>query len=111
MEKNTGTVAVSAVFDNPDRLLLSGSTGNIRITNENNNAIVIPQSATVKIQDKYLVYKVIDGKAKSMHVTVDNYNNGTDYIVMSGISEGDIIVADGVGLVREGMDITVNNKQ
>ena len=105
VDRNTGAVALRAVFDNADKLLLSGSTGSVQITNANNQVIVIPQSATVKLQDKYLVYKVVDGKAQSAQITVDVNNNGKDYIVLSGLNDGDTIIADGVGLVREGMDI------
>ena len=46
-----------------------------------------------------------DRKAGSAQRQVANNNNGTEYIVLSGVKEGDVIVADGVGLVREGMDI------
>ena len=105
VDRNTGSVAMRAVFDNSNRLLLSGSSGNVQITQLHNDVIVIPQAATVKIQDKYLVYKVEDGKAVSAQIQVANNNNGTEYIVLSGLKEGDVIVADGVGLVREGMDI------
>ncbi len=105
VDRKTGSVALRAVFDNTDKLLLSGSMGNIQITNQNNDVVAIPQSATVKIQDKYLVYKVLDGKAQSAQISVAPSNNGIDYIVLSGLAAGDVIVADGVGLVREGMEI------
>ena len=109
VDRNTGSVALRAVFDNPDKLLLSGSSGNVLITTKNENVIVIPQSATSKIQDRYLVYKVIDGKAQSAQIIVANENNGKEYIVLSGLNEGDVIVADGVGVLREGMVITTSN--
>ena len=105
VNRNTGTVALRAVFDNAERILLSGSSGNIQITTEHSDALVIPQAATLKIQDKYLVYKVVDGKAQSAQITISPANNGKEYIVLTGITEGDTIVADGVGLVREGMEI------
>ena len=105
VDRNTGSVALRAVFDNPEKLLLSGSSGNIRINNENSEVIVIPQSATVRIQDRYLVYKVVDGKAQSSQISVSASNSGNEYIALSGLIEGDVIIADGVGLVREGMTI------
>ena len=67
--------------------------------------MVIPQSATIRLQDRILVYKVIDGKAQSALVTVAPVNNGREYIVLNGLNIGDEIVADGAGLVREGMEI------
>ena len=106
----TGSLGLRAVFNNPEKMQLSGSSGNVQIHNINNNVIIIPQSATVKIQDKCRVYKVVDGKAKSEQITVSPHNNGTEYIVISGLNEGDIIVSDGVGLLREGMNINLNKE-
>ena len=105
IDRNTGSVSVRAVFDNAERLLLSGSSGNVQINGIWEDVIVIPQSATVKVQDKYLVYKVTDGIARSEKVEVLPDNNGTEYIVLSGLNTGDVIVADGTGLIREGMEI------
>ena len=53
------------------------------------------------------MYKVVDGKATSAPVSVTRVNGGQEYIVDEGLSEGDIIVAEGVGLLREGTPIKV----
>lgn len=100
----TGTVQVKALFSNPDRELLSGTIGNVVITT-NNNAIVLPVTSTVEIQDKTIAYRLENGKAKATYLTVDRLNDGNYFIVREGISVGDTIVAEGVGSVREGMDI------
>lgn len=73
--------------------------------NKYNGVIVIPQSATVTLQDKLIVYRVVSGKAVSTAVSVAPYNDGRTYIVLSGLKPGDEIVADGAGLVQEGMAI------
>ena len=54
-----------------------------------------------------LVYKVVDGKAQSAPVSVTRVNGGQEYIVNDGLKEGDVIVAEGVGLLREGTPIKV----
>lgn len=70
-----------------------------------NNVIVIPQAATFELQDKILVYKVVDGKATSTNIEVAPNDNGTEYIVTNGLKTGDVIIADGAGLVREGTPV------
>lgn len=95
-------VRMRAVFDNPDGMLISGSSANIAIPYEKENCLVIPQEATYEVQDKIFAYKVVDGKAVSTLITVFGINNGKEYIVESGLSEGDTIVATGAGLLREG---------
>lgn len=63
---------------------------------------MVPQVATFELQDKVYVYKIVDGKASSVMIDVEKINNGREYIVKSGLVPGDVIVAEGVGLLREG---------
>ena len=106
IDRSTGSVTLRAVFPNRDRILLSGSSGNVQIPTMYNNVILIPQAATMRIQDQFLVYTVVNGKAQSAQISIATENNGKEYIVTEGLNEGDVIVSDGAGLVREGMEIT-----
>ena len=38
-------------------------------------------------------------------------NNGTEYIVESGLNSGDVVIAEGAGLVREGTIIESQTTQ
>lgn len=106
VDSQTGSIAVRATFPNPNRLLRSGSTGNLLLPFHKMDCLVIPQEATYEIQDKVFVYRVVDGKAQSTEVKLFPINNGTEYIVESGLMRGDVIVAEGAGLVREGSVVT-----
>ncbi|WP_302459663.1 efflux RND transporter periplasmic adaptor subunit [Parabacteroides johnsonii] len=105
INRSTGSVSLRADFPNPDRLLHSGATGNIQMVSLYENVMLIPQSSTVFLQDKTIVYKVVDGKAVATPITVNPSNNGREYIVEGGLNVGDVIIAEGAGMVREGMDI------
>lgn len=107
VDRNTGSATLRARFPNGSRLLHSGTTGSIKLPSIYRGAIVIPQSATLKIQDKLIVYKVKDGKAVQSFIKVVPRNNGTDYVVTEGLTAGDIIIANGVGMVREGQQINM----
>jgi membrane fusion protein (multidrug efflux system) len=102
---STGAVSLRASFPNRGRLLRDGGSGQVVIPSIVKNAIVIPQAATYELQEKVFVYKVIDGKAHSTQVSVLSQNNGVEYIVLDGLQVGDVIVAEGAGLVREGATI------
>lgn len=106
VDRSTGSVQLRAVFPNAERMLHSGSTGNVVMPNVRNNVVVIPQTATFELQDKIYVYKVVDGKASSSMIAVDKISDGREYIVLSGLEPGDVIVAEGVGLMREGTPVT-----
>ena len=105
IDRQTGTVSVRAVFPNKARLLHSGASGSILMPSTYKDCIVIPQEATVKQQDKIIVYKVVDGKAASTLIQVADVNDGRTYIVTGGLSVGDEIVSKGAGLIREGMQV------
>ena len=105
VDKATGTVSLRAVFSNPDGRLMSGGSANINIPYTRTGVIVIPQEATFEIQDKIFTYRVVDGKAASTQIKVFKINNGREYIVEEGLNEGDVIVAKGAGLLREGTPV------
>lgn len=107
IDQTTGSIQFRAVFPNPGRLLHSGGTGNVIITRTNKDCIVIPCSATFEIQDKVYVYKVVDGKASSSMIRVRKGGNGQEYIVESGLTPGELIIAEGVGMLREGTPIKI----
>ena len=106
----TGAVQIKALFPNPERELLSGSIGNIVLRNPQTDAITIPMTATVELQDKIIAYRLKNGRAEAAYLTVDRLNDGNRFIVKEGLSVGDTLIAEGVGLVREGMSITPKNE-
>ena len=109
VEKNTGTVVVRASFDNPDGLFRNNSNGTIQIPYPIKNAIVIPQEATFDIQDKIFVFKVEDGVAKVASVDILPYHDGQSYVVTSGLKTGDVIIAEGAGLLKDGQRVKLKN--
>ena len=111
ISETTGAVSIRAVFSNRNHLLRNGGSGTIVIPMTLNNCIAIPQSATYELQDRIFVYKVIDGKASASEIHVTPQNNGKEYIVTSGLEVGDIIVAEGAGLIKEGTPIKSRSEQ
>lgn len=103
VNSTTGAVQIKALFPNPDRELLSGTIGNVILQGLNVDAILVPMTATVELQDKIIAYRLKNGKAEAAYMTVDRLNDGNYFVVRQGLSVGDTIIAEGVGQVREGM--------
>ena len=102
----TGSVQMIARFPNPQRLLKSGASGSIVVPRSDNNAIVIPQSVTVEVQDKVFAYLWgKDNKVKYTEIKVDTQNDGKNYIVLSGLKAGDKYVTNGITKLTDGMEI------
>ncbi len=109
VDAQTGSVGVRATFPNPDKLLMNGGTATVLITQRQTGCIVIPQSATFEVQNKRFAYKVINGKATSTAIRAKAIDGGKSLMVISGLTEGDVIISEGAGLVREGATVHVNN--
>lgn len=106
INSSTGAYSLIAHFANPERLLKSGGAGQIIIPCTDNHAIVIPQEATVSVQDKLFVYKVgKDNKVYYTEIKVNPQNDGNTYIVTSGLSVGDRIVVKGLTKLSDKMKI------
>ena len=109
VDRSTGTVQVRATFDNPEKLLLSGSTGYVVIPTVFKDKIVVPVTATVQMQDKFKVYIVDkDNIAHEQLVSTEPLSNGKEYVIKDGLKVGDVIVAEGAGMLRDGQDIKPN---
>lgn len=102
IDKTTGTVSMRAVFNNSDMRLMSGGQANVIVPYYRSQCIVIPQEATYEIQNRIFVYKVVNGKAVSTPIKVFGINDGKEYIVEEGLQAGDVIVAEGAGLLKDG---------
>jgi membrane fusion protein (multidrug efflux system) len=105
VDPSTGAVSVRAVFPNPNHLLRNGGTGTVVISTQREGAIVIPQTATFELQNKVFVYRIIDGKTAQTEIKVATLDDGISYIVEDGLAEGDIIIAEGAGLLKEGVEV------
>jgi len=104
VDTRTGAISVRTSFPNTG-VLRNGGSATVVIPYERKDCIVIPKTATFEIQDRVYVYKVVDGKATSTEIAPFKIDSGTQYIVESGLKAGDIIVAEGAGLLREGAPI------
>ena len=107
VDSQTGAVTLRATFPNSGHLLHNGGSATVVVPTHRQQCIVIPQEATYELQNRSFVYRVIDGKTKATAVTLFPQNNGKEYIVEEGLNAGDTIIAEGAGLLKEGMEVKV----
>jgi membrane fusion protein (multidrug efflux system) len=104
-DPTTGTTQFRAEFVNPEGILRSGSSGVVRLPIEQNDVMLVPQNAVFEVQGKYTIYVVGAGnKVKSTIIEV-NGTSGLDFIVKSGLNEGDVVVIEGASKLRDDMEI------
>jgi membrane fusion protein (multidrug efflux system) len=101
-DKTTGAITLRASFNNPQGLLRSGNTGKIRLSLSHKDALIVPESATIEMQDKVFVFTVADSnKVKKVPITIIG-KNGENYLVKDGLKAGDEIVLSGIDHLQEG---------
>ncbi|MCR9228197.1 MAG: efflux RND transporter periplasmic adaptor subunit [Flavobacteriaceae bacterium] len=101
----TGSVTLRADFDNPNRLLSSGSTGKIKVPSNYENVFVIPQFATVDLQGTKMVFVLNDDNSVSTVPLQIKAQTNTAFIVEEGLEAGATIVTEGVSKLKSGQAI------
>jgi len=104
-DKNTGAITLRASFPNPQGLLRSGNTGKVQLSLLHKDALIIPESATIELQDKVFVFALADSnKVKKQLITIVG-KSGNNYLVKDGLKTGDQIVLSGFDHLQDGMVI------
>jgi len=104
IDPGTGTILFRVIFDNASGLLSNGSAGNIKIPKIYRKIMVIPESATFTQQGYVYTYLFRgDTVASTVIEVVDRIHNMS--LIGKGLSPGDVVVANGIISLRNGMKI------
>lgn len=105
-DSQTGSFNVRAKFSNTNKLLRSGGSGTIQIPTNLSDVIIIPQSASLELQDKRITLIVDkDNKVKTVAIEVRAVSGGKFYVVDKGLNVGDKVLLEGIGIITEGTAI------
>ncbi|HEX5581881.1 MAG TPA: efflux RND transporter periplasmic adaptor subunit [Gemmatimonadaceae bacterium] len=112
IDEATGTAALRAEMPNPDRLLLPGQFVRVRIElGEPVEGLAVPQRAvTVGATGKSVMVVGADGKAERREVTLGELQ-GDAWIVLSGLTEGERVITDGIQKVQPGQPVRLAAEQ
>ena len=106
VDPTTGSFSMRATFPNPNGLLRSGYSATVQMPNHLENVVIIPQKATYELQGKKFVYVIGEGnKVKSQEIKTVDLPGGQTYAVISGLNNGDKIVVEGVGLLKDDAEV------
>jgi membrane fusion protein (multidrug efflux system) len=95
----TGSIQFRVSFPNKQGVLTNGNSGKIRIPKTYKDVLVIPEMGIFEQQGKVYTYTVKNDTTQLAEITeLDRINNLV--LVKSGLKQGDIIVASGVGALR-----------
>ncbi|MGU7779969.1 MexX/AxyX family multidrug efflux RND transporter periplasmic adaptor subunit [Burkholderia sp. PU8-34] len=107
VDPTTDTVAMRALFPNPERELLPGAYVRIALDSAiDRQAILVPRDALLRTTDRASVRVVgADGKVKDVEVAADHLS-GHDWRVSRGLKGGERVIVDNAAQFAPGTAVT-----
>ncbi len=111
VDRATDTITLRAVFPNPDGVLRDGQLVRTQLASDKpKSAVVVPQSALLADKDGVYVFVVEDGKAAMRRIKT-GAEVGNDVVVTDGLSQGDMVIVQGLTNVRPGAPVAASPVQ
>jgi multidrug efflux system membrane fusion protein len=108
IDQSTGTTRLKAVFDNKDNSLFPNQFVNVRLLVETRkDRILIPAVAIQRGPQGTFVYVVSEDQTADVRSVQVGTIEGTEASIDSGLSEGELVVVDGVDKLRAGAKVQV----
>jgi membrane fusion protein (multidrug efflux system) len=103
IDPRLGTQQLRAEFPNPDRTILPGQFLRVKITTGSlDNVFLVPQRAVIQNDRGYMVWTVgNDNKVVPTPLKMGTWL-GQNWVVLSGLKEGDRVVVDQIIKIRPG---------
>ncbi len=109
VEENTRSLAVRASVKNPDADLTPGAFATVKIIlGENNNALLIPNTAIIPIGRNKQIYLFKSGKAEATQV-VTGIRDSTNIQILEGLKEGDTVITSAILFLRPGSGVEIDS--
>jgi RND family efflux transporter MFP subunit len=108
----TGSIQVICSFPNPKNSLRPGQFGRLRAAPEvRNGALLVPQKAVTELQGTYQLAVVsADNKVSIRAIKVAD-RVGPDWIVESGVKQGEMVIVEGLQKVQNGSTVKIKQFQ
>jgi RND family efflux transporter MFP subunit len=107
VDQQTGTIKIAGAFANPGNVLRPGQYAKVRaVTEVLKGALLIPQRAVSQLQGSAQVAVVGADNKVSIRAVKTGEQVDTMWVITSGLSAGDRVVAEGTQKVKEGSAVT-----
>jgi membrane fusion protein, multidrug efflux system len=106
VSQTTGTYQIRAVFDNPDNLILPGMYMRATVIVGYEKGFLIPQRAATRNANGSLtaMFATPDNKVEA-RVFENSQLSGNNWLVTSGVTDGDKLIVDGLQKIAPGATI------
>jgi RND family efflux transporter MFP subunit len=106
VEIDSRTLVVQAEIDNADDLLRPGMSFLVELRFPGDSHLEVPALSLQWDRDGAFVWRIVDGKAERVAVTIIQRNSGS-VLVRGDLGEGDVVVVEGVQRLRPGSAVAL----
>ncbi|MFV0575645.1 MAG: efflux RND transporter periplasmic adaptor subunit [Vibrio sp.] len=109
VDSTTGSVTMRAVVPNPSNVLLPGMFVRSSIVIADNQPMITLSQALIAFKPDGSSYVLVveGGKVAERTVTTGATVNDNEWVITSGLNEGDQVIANNLQRLRPGMEVTV----
>ena len=104
----TGTLTIRTIFRNPEGLLVPGMYARVEIDGLRiSNAMLVPERALQQLLGETLVLIAQPNNTSAVRKITLGEKIGSYYVVKSGLKPDDLVIVEGLTMLREGMNLEV----
>lgn len=112
VDSRTGTIELQATFPNPQRALLPGQFGRVRmLVEDRENAILVPQKSIQELQGTQTVLTVDQQNKVLARSIVTGERIGDRWVVLQGLNPGDRVITEGLQKAAPGSIVEPTEKR
>jgi membrane fusion protein (multidrug efflux system) len=100
IDPSTRSILSRIIVDNSDFEIIPGQLMTVKIIYNETNQIGVPESAVTVQGNTAFVYVVNNDAAEKINIEIGKRNFGK-VSVLSGLNEGDVVIAEGISKVRD----------
>ncbi len=110
VDAQTRSILARAKIDNQNSEIIPGSLLEIEIFYNEKNALSVPDTSIMYEGNKKFIYKIIENNIIKKTEVETGVRNQGNIEILSGLIEGDKVIAEGLTKVRPGMKVKPINK-
>lgn len=112
VDSRTGTIELQATFPNPQRAVLPGQFGRVRmLVEDRENAILVPQKSIQELQGTQTVLTVDSQNKVLARSIVTGERIGDRWVVLKGLNPGDRVITEGLQKAAPGSIVEPKEKR
>ena len=108
MGSETGTLTIRTIFRNPENLLVPGMYARVEIEGLRlTNAMLVPERALQQLLGETMVLVAQPDNTSAVRKITIGEKIGSYYVVKSGLKPDDLVIVEGLTMLRDGMPLEV----